>query len=256
MPDAPRGAIFRDFFKEIVVRVEEERKLRRKVVHGKAAAEAPLHIFDSVAQSECQFLNRSRACLANVVAADRNRVELRSMARAEFNRVNHQAHRGLRRIDVFLLRDIFLQDIVLQRSAEKLRVHALFFSNGQIHRPKNCGGRIDRHGRRNAAERNLPEQNFHVGERTDGHAAFPDFSFGEGIVGVITHQCGQIEGDRKAGLSLRKEKAKTLVRILGRSEPGELTHGPEPAAIHRGVDTARVGRLAGHPEVPLRVPAG
>ena len=51
VPDAPRGAVFGDFLEEIVVRIEKERKARREIVHGEAAADAPLDIFDSVAQA-------------------------------------------------------------------------------------------------------------------------------------------------------------------------------------------------------------
>ena len=42
VPDAARGAIFGDFLEEIVVRVEEERKARREIVHVQAAAHAPI----------------------------------------------------------------------------------------------------------------------------------------------------------------------------------------------------------------------
>ena len=38
VPDAARGAIFGDFLEEIAVRVEEERKARREIVHVQAAA--------------------------------------------------------------------------------------------------------------------------------------------------------------------------------------------------------------------------
>ena len=77
VPDAARGAILGDLFEEIVVRVEEERKPRREVVHVHAATHAPLDVFDAVAQRERQFLNRGRAGLANVIAADRNGIEFR-----------------------------------------------------------------------------------------------------------------------------------------------------------------------------------
>src|SRR2546430_3558677 len=57
------------------------------------------------AQGKSQFLNRRGACLADVVAADRNGVELGSVFDAEFKGVDDQPHGRLGRVDVFLLRE-------------------------------------------------------------------------------------------------------------------------------------------------------
>ncbi len=153
---------------------------------------------------------------------------------AEFKRVDHQAHRRLGRIDVFLLRDVFLEDVVLQRPGEVLPIDALFFGDGQIHGPQDRGGRIDGHRGGNASERNLVEERFHVREGTDGHAALADFAFGQRMVGVIAHQRRKIERDGKARLPLREQITESLVGILRRTEAGELAHGPEAAPVHRG----------------------
>ena len=168
-----------------------------------------------------------------------------SVLDAEFEGVDHQPHRRLRRIDVFLLRDVFLEDVVLQRAGEFLPVGALLFRDRQIHGPDDRRGRIDGHGGGDVGQRNLVEEHFHVGERTDGHAAFADFAFGERVVGVVAHQRGQIERDGEAGLALREQISKARVGVFGGAEAGKLAHGPEPAAIHRGVNAAGVRRLTG-----------
>src|SRR5256886_2651778 len=49
-----------------------------------------------------------------MIAADGNRVELGRELGAELEGINHQAHRGRRRINVFLLRDVFLQNDILK----------------------------------------------------------------------------------------------------------------------------------------------
>ena len=54
------------------------------------------------------------------------------------------------------------------------------------------------------------------------------------MIGVVAHQRRQIERDGKARLALREEIAKALVGVFGGAEAGELAHGPEAAAIHRG----------------------
>jgi len=45
----------------------------------------------------------------------------------ELESINHQPHRRFGRIDVFLLRDVFLQDVVLQGTGDFLPVRALLF---------------------------------------------------------------------------------------------------------------------------------
>src|SRR5215475_12806606 len=70
VPDAPRGPVFRDLLKKVAVRVEEERKLRGKVVYLHAATQRPFDVFHSVAQREGEFLDGRRAGFTDVIAAD------------------------------------------------------------------------------------------------------------------------------------------------------------------------------------------
>ncbi len=98
------------------------------------------------------------------------------------------------------------------------------------------------------------EENFHVCEGADGHAAFADFAFGERVVGVVAHQRGQVKGSGEAGLPLREEITEALVGIFRGAEAGELAHGPKAAAVHGGMNAARVGRVTGEAELAIRVP--
>ena len=164
--------------KKSLCALKKKRKLRGEIVDVHAAAHAPFDVFDAVAQGERQFLNGGGAGFANVIAADGDGIEFRRVLRAELERVDHQPHGRLGRIDVFLLRDVFLEDVVLQRAGEFLPVGALLFGDGQIHGPDDGGGRIDGHRGGDVGERNLVEEHFHVGERADGHAALADFAFG------------------------------------------------------------------------------
>ncbi len=66
-----------------------------------------------------------------------------------------------------------------------------------------------------------------------------------GVVGVVAHQGGQIEGHGKAGLALGEQVVVAAVGLLRRGEAGELPHGPELAAIHVAMNAASVGKLAG-----------
>ena len=135
-PDLAGGAIFGDLLEEIVVRVEEEAESRAEIVDIESAPLRPLHVLDAVVQGERQFLQRGRTGLANVIAADRNGVEARREFRSELEGVDHQPHRRRRRIDIFLLRDVFLQNVVLDRAGNLFPVRALLFGDHQIHGPQ------------------------------------------------------------------------------------------------------------------------
>ena len=65
------------------------------------------------------------------------------------------------------------------------------------------------------------------------------------MIGVVAHQRGEIEGGGESGLALREKIAEAGVGVFGGAETGELTHGPQAAAVHGGVNAAGVGRLAG-----------
>ena len=54
--------------------------------------------------------------------------------------------------------------------------HALTLGDDQIHREDHRRRRVDRHRRRDVAERNAIEQRFHVGQRRDRDAALADFA--------------------------------------------------------------------------------
>ncbi len=60
----------------------------------------------------------------------------------------------------------------------------------------------------------------------------------------------------RPGLAVVEQVAEALVGLLGRPEARELAHRPQPPPVHRRVDAARVGVLAGEPEVALGIPVG
>ena len=256
IPDLARGAVLRDLFEEIVVRVEEEAEARPEVVDVEAAAARPLDVFDAVVDRESEFLQRGRSGFANVVAADRDGVEARRKFRSELEGVDHQAHRGRGRIDVFLLRDVFLQNVVLDGAGNLLPVGALLFRHHQIHRPEHAGRRIDGHRRGDLFEVDAVEEDLHIFERIDGDAALADFAFAGRVIGVVAHQRGQIEGDREPAAAVFEQIFVALVGFFGRGEAGEHAHRPELAAVAGRMNAARVGRLAGIAEVLIVVPVG
>ena len=63
-----------DLLQQVVVGVEEERQPRAEAVHLQPRGEGGLDVGDAVGQRERDLLHRRRARLADVVAADRDRV--------------------------------------------------------------------------------------------------------------------------------------------------------------------------------------
>ncbi len=84
----------------------------------------------------------------------------------------------------------------------------------------------------------------HVIHGIDRHADAADFAVRARAVGVDAHLRGQIERDRQSCLSVVQQQAKPPVGLLGRAEPGVLAHGPQPAAVHRGLDAPRERKRA------------
>ncbi len=76
------------------------------------------------------------------------------------------------------------------------------------------------------------------------------------MIGIVAHERGQVEGGGEAGLALREEIAEALVSVLGGTEAGELPHGPEAAAVHRGMNAAGIWRLAREAEIAVGIPVG
>src|SRR2546426_8135385 len=95
-------------------------------------------------EREGQFLHGRRAGFADVIAANADGVPLRNMLGAMADGVHDQAEVRFRREQPFLLRDVFLKDVVLQRPAKALERNATPFRDRQIHGEDDCRRAVDR----------------------------------------------------------------------------------------------------------------
>ena len=235
------------------MRVEEEREPRCEVVDREPPLERPLDVREPVLQRERELLRRRRARLADVVAGDRDRVPQRHLARAELDHVRDEPHGRLGREDVLLLRDVLLEDVRLDRAAQRRARDALLLGDADVEGEQHRRGRVDRHRRRHLAERDAREQQAHVLDRVDRDALPPDLAERPGVVGVEAHQRRHVERRREAGLTVVEQEAEPLVRLVRRPEPRELAHRPEATAVHRRVDAARERELARVAEIAVVV---
>ena len=102
----------------------------------------------------------------------------------------------------------------------------------------------------------MPANRFvHVVEGIDGDAEPADLAERTRIVAVEAHERGQVEGGAEAGLPLVEQELEAFVGLPGGAEAGELPHGPEPAAVHGGMDAARERILAGIAEIGVGIEA-
>ena len=221
----------------------------RELVHAQAAFHRRLDVRHPVRDRERKLLDRRRARLADVVAADRDRVPPGELARPELDRVDDEPHRRVRRVQELLLGDVLLEDVVLRRPFERSARDARLLGRDDVHRPDRRRRRVDRHRRADPVEREPLEQELHVREAADGHPAGAELAFGLGVVGVVAVERGHVVGDREAGLTRVEQLPEPGVRILRAAEPGEHAHRPGPRPVARRVDAAGERWLPGHADV-------
>ena len=238
--------------------VEEEREALAELVGREPRRHRRVAVGDPVREREGELLDGGRARLADVVAGDRDRVPARQPLVAVGEEIGRQPHRRPRREDVVPARDVLLEDVVLHRAAEPLTRDALPLGNELVEEKQQRSRRVDRHRGGDLAERDPVEEHLHVGERVDRHPGAPDLTRRPRVVRVETELRGQIESHREPRLSLRKQVAEALVRLLRGGEAGVLADRPRLPAVHVPVGAAREREFAGEPglgslDVLLRV---
>src|SRR6476660_9572713 len=90
-PDASRSPEFCNFFEKAVMGIEKEGNSRGKRVDIQAGFESGFDVRKRIRESERQFLNSRRACFADVISADRNRVPVRNLMFAVAKDIGDQA---------------------------------------------------------------------------------------------------------------------------------------------------------------------
>ena len=248
-PQATRGAKLRDLFEEVVVRVEEEGEARCELIDFESGGERGFDVGDGVTERERHLLHGGRTGFADVIAADRNGVPVGDFAGAVGKGVGHEPQRRRGRINVRAARDVFLQDVVLNRALKLGGRDVLLLRHGNVETQQRRGGRVDGHRSRNGVERDAVKKSLHVFERINRDADLADLSGGERVVRVETDLRREIEGDGEARRPLREQIFVTRVRLFGGRVSGILAHRPEATAIQVATDAARIRIVAGRAEV-------
>ncbi len=107
------------------MRVEKERKPRRKRIDVETRRQSRFDIGDGIGESEGHFLNRCGSGFPDMVTADGNGIPLRQLLARPGEQVGDDPHGRARRIDVGAPGDVFLQDVILHSARELADVGAL-----------------------------------------------------------------------------------------------------------------------------------
>src|SRR6187455_255605 len=76
------------------------------------------------------------------------------------------------------------------------------------------------------------------------------------MVRVVAHLGRQVEGHAQPRHAVRQQMPVPLIRLAGRPEAGVLPHRPEPAPVHRRLDTPGERKFTRTAEVPVGIPVG
>ena len=218
---------------------EEERQARRELVDRQAGLDRRIDVGDRATEREGDLLNRRGAHFAVVIARDRDRVPARDPLLAVGEQVGRQPHRRTGRVDVVAARDVLLEDVVLARPAQRLGGHALALCHQFVEAEQNARGRVDRHRRRHAVQRDPVKRGPHVIDRVDRDAGPPDLAERACVVGVQAELRRQIEGHRQTGRPGGEQVVVALVGFARRRVPRILAHRPQTIAIPGATNATR-----------------
>ena len=234
-PEPARRAELRDLLEEVVVRVEEEGEPRAEVVGRQPRVDRGLRVGDPVREREGELLRSRRARLADVVPRDRDRVPARHPLGRVREEIRRDPHRRPRREDVVPAGDVLLEDVVLHRPAELRRLDALLLRDELVEQEQQRGRRVDRHRRRDVAERDAVEQQLHVRDRVDRDTRAADLALGAGVVRVVA----------RAASEGRTRRSVPSARV--RAGSGSARSSPLPSRTPRtaGSSTAARGTCPG-----------
>src|SRR5712691_2121200 len=181
-PDAPSRPVLRDLLEEVDMGVEEEREAWSERVDVQAALQPELHVGEAIRERERELLRGRRPGLSDVVARDREWMPIGHMLRAELHQVTDQPQMRPRWEDPLLLRDVFLQDVGLERAVQARPIDALAFGRREEEGEGHDRRAADRHRRRDVADRYPFEELYEIVQRVGRDTAPSHFALAPRVV--------------------------------------------------------------------------
>ena len=254
-PYAAGSTELSNFFQYVVVGIPEEGQTASESVDVHAGFQGSFYVSDAVGDGEGDFLGSRGTSFTDVVTGNGDGVPFRNVLGAIFEDVGDEAHGGLRREDVRAAGSVFFQDIVLNGAAKSFLRNALFLRNGDVHAEQYGSRSVDGHRGGNFVELDLVEQDFHISQGVDRNAYLTNFAFRHRIGGIITDLGRQVECAGQAAATVGQQVTITFVGFFSSGEASVHTHGPETAAIHRGLYATGVRIFAGEAQITFVIEA-
>ena len=243
-PQQPAGPEFGDLHEEVHPDTPEERQPGGERIDVQTGVQSRLEVVDAVGQGVGELEIRCGSGFLDVVARDRNGIELRHVRAGVGEDIGDDPHRRLRRIDVGIADHELLEDVVLDGPGEFLRRHALLLGGNHVQREDGQHRAVHGHRHRYRRQVDPVEQFAHVEDGVDGHPGHPDIALHPGMIGVVPAVGGQVERHRQPLLAGGEVAPVERVGVGGGGEPRVLTDGPRLVDVHRRVRTADERRLA------------
>ena len=204
IPKVYEGAHFAHLCHEADARVYEERNPphERWEIFGWDARLQFVQNGCGGCQSEGELLFWRRACFLQVVRTDVHRVPLGDVGVAIFGHIRDHLEARLGRAHICAARQIFLDQIILNRALQARHIRALFFGNRNIERqqPRRC--RVDGHRCVHLFQRDLVKERSHIAQMRNRHADFAYFPARQNVVAVVPRLRWKIEGNGQSCLPL------------------------------------------------------
>src|SRR6266699_6508405 len=175
-PHTASSAEFGNFFKQVVVAVEEKGQVTREGIYIESSINGSLNVCDGIGEREGDLLYSGGAGFAYMVAADADGVPARQVLGAIAEQVGDDAHGVLRWVNVGAARNVLFQDVVLHGTRELAHICSLLFGNGDVEGKQDTSSGIDGHGCADALQRQTCKQCLHILQAGDRDADFANLS--------------------------------------------------------------------------------
>lgn len=103
-------------------------------------------------------------------------------------------------VDELVLCVELFEDVVLECTTECVPADVSLLCHREVHCPDDAGGAVDGLGDGDLVDGDVRVEAVHVFDGVDCDAALSDFTDGEHVVGVASHECWEVEGGGETGV--------------------------------------------------------
>lgn len=226
-PQQTPGAQLGDLHEEVHADGPEERQTRGEDVDVEPSGQAGLDVLDAIGQRVRQLQIGCGTGLLDVIAGNRDGVELRHLGAGVRENIGDDPHRRLGRIDVGVADHEFFENVILDGPGKLLRTDTLLLGRHHVQREDRQHRAVHGHRHRHRTQVDTVEQLAHIQDGVDGHPGHAHIALHARMVRVIPAMGRQVERHGQALLARRQVAAVERVGLGGRGETAywRMVHG-------------------------------